>query len=56
MGASLAVILEQLWLKGYEFPLRQEIAVGTEIQPMNYKNGLFVPMLLQQSNIKINGG
>ena len=40
MGASLAVILANLWLKDYEFALRQEIAVGTEIQQINDKNGL----------------
>ena len=28
MGASLAVILANLWLKEYEFALRQEIPVG----------------------------
>ena len=39
MGASLAVILANLWLK-YEFALRQEIPVGTEIQQINDKNGL----------------
>ena len=40
MGASLAVILANLWLKEYEFVPRQEIPVGTEIQPVNDKNGL----------------
>ena len=40
MGASLAVILANLWLKEYEFALRQEIPVGTEIQQINDKNGL----------------
>ena len=40
MGVSLAIILANLWLKEYEFALRQEIPVGTEIQPMNDKNGL----------------
>ena len=40
MGASLAVILANLWQKDYEFALRQEIAVGTEIQQYNDKNGL----------------
>ena len=40
MGASLAVILANLWLKEYEFALRQEITVGTEIQQINDKNGL----------------
>ena len=29
MGASLAVILANLWLKEYEFALRQQIPVGT---------------------------
>ena len=29
MGASLAVILANLWMKEYEFALRQEIPVGT---------------------------
>ena len=38
MCASLAVILANLWLKAYEFVLRQEIPVGTKIQPMNDKN------------------
>ena len=37
MGASLAVILVNLWLKEYEFALRREIPGGTEIQPMNDK-------------------
>ena len=40
MGASLAIILANLWLKRYEFALRQDIPVGTDIQPMNDKNGL----------------
>ena len=40
MGMSLAVILANLWLKEYEFALRQEIPVGTEIQKINDKNGL----------------
>ena len=35
MGASLAVILANLWLKKYEFALRQETPVGTEIQQIN---------------------
>ena len=39
MGASLAVILGNLWLKEYEFALRQEVPVGTEIQQFNDKNG-----------------
>ena len=39
MGASLAVNLANLWLKKYEFALRQEMPVETEIQPMNDKNG-----------------
>ena len=40
MGASLAVKLANLWLKEYEFALRQEIPVGTELQQINDKNGL----------------
>ena len=40
MGGSLAVILANLWLKEYEFPLRQEIPMGTEIQQINDRNGL----------------
>ena len=32
MGASLAVILTNPWLKENEFALRQKIPVGTEIQ------------------------
>ena len=40
MGSCLAVILETLWLKEYEFALKQEIPVGTEIQQINDKNGL----------------
>ena len=40
MGASLAVILANLWLKEYEFGLREEIPVGTEVQQINEKNGL----------------
>ena len=40
MRASLAVILANLWLKEYEFALTHKIPVGTEIQPMNDKNGL----------------
>ena len=39
MGASLAIILANLWLKEYEFALRQEIPVETEIQQINDKNG-----------------
>ena len=31
MGASLAVTMANLWLKEYEFALRQKIPVGTEI-------------------------
>ena len=42
MGASLAVILANLWLKEYEFALRQQIPVGTGVQQINDKNGLFV--------------
>ena len=38
MDASLTVILANLWLKEYEFILRQEKPVGTEIHPMNDKN------------------
>ena len=51
MGESLAVIRANLWLKEYEFALRQETPVGTEIQQVIDKNGLcpccsrFVPML-----------
>ena len=37
MGASLAVILANLWLKEYEFALRKEIPVGTEVQQINDK-------------------
>ena len=40
MGASLAVILANLWLKEYEFALRQKIPVGTGVQQFNDKNGL----------------
>ena len=40
MGASLAVILANLWLKEYEFALRQKIPVETEVQQINDKNGL----------------
>ena len=40
MGASLAVILANLWLKEYKFALREEIPVGTEVQQINEKNGL----------------
>ena len=40
MGASLDVFLENLRLKEYVFALRQKKTVGTEIQPMNDKNGL----------------
>ena len=39
-SASLAVILAYLWLKEYEFALRQEIPVRTEIQQIIDKNGL----------------
>ena len=38
--ASLAVILSNLWLKEYSLALRQEIMVGTEIQPSNDKSCL----------------
>ena len=37
MGASLAVILANLWLKEYEFALRQEIPVGTEVKQIKSK-------------------
>ena len=40
MGASLAVILANLWLKEYEFALRQQIPVGTGVQQVNDRNGL----------------
>ena len=40
MGASLAVILAISWLKEYEFALRQEIPVETEICQIKDKNGL----------------
>ena len=40
MGASLAVILANLWLKEYEFALRQQIPVGTGVQQINDKIGL----------------
>ena len=40
MDVSLVVILAILWLREYEFAVRQEIPVGTEIQPINDKNGL----------------
>ena len=40
MFASLAVILENLWLKKSEIPLRQEKSMGTEIQQINDKNDL----------------
>ena len=40
MGASLAVFLANLRLKEYEFALRQEIPVGTEVQQINDKKGL----------------
>ena len=40
MSASLAVLLTNLWLKEYEFPLRQKIPVVTAIQKINDKNGL----------------
>ena len=40
MGASLAVILAVSWLKEYEFALRQEIPVETEIHQIKDKNGL----------------
>ena len=40
IGASLAVILVNLWLKEFEFALRQETPVGTEIQQINDTNGL----------------
>ena len=40
MGASLAQILANLWLKEYEFALRQQIPVVTGVQQINDKNGL----------------
>ena len=40
MGASLAVIQANLWLKEYGFSLRQEIPVGVELQQIKDKNGL----------------
>ena len=40
MGASLAVVAANLWLKELEFALRQEIPVGTEIQQINDTNSL----------------
>ena len=42
IDASLAVILANLWLNEYEFALRQEIPMGTEIQQINDKNGFHV--------------
>ena len=39
-GASIAVILENLCLNEFEFALRQEILLGTEIQQINDKNDL----------------
>ena len=40
MGASLAVILANLWLKEYKIALRQKIPVGSEIQQNKDKNVL----------------
>ena len=40
MGVSLVVILANLWLKEYDFALRQEIPVGMEVRQINDKNGL----------------
>ena len=40
MGAFLAVILANRWLKEYEFALKQEISDGTEIESMNDTNDL----------------
>ena len=40
MSVSLAVVLTNLWLKAYEFALRQEKPVGTKINPMKDENGL----------------
>ena len=40
MGASLAVILANLWLKEYEFAPSQKIPVGTEVQQIIDINGV----------------
>ena len=40
MSVSLAVVLTNLWLKAFEFALRQEIPVETEINRMKDENGL----------------
>ena len=40
MGASLAEILTNLWLKEYAFVLREETPVGAVIQQINGKNSL----------------
>ena len=40
MGASIAVILANLCLNEFEFALRQEIPVGTEIQQINDEKDL----------------
>ena len=40
MGASPTVILANLWLKEYDFALRQEIPVGTKLQQINDKKSL----------------
>ena len=37
MDASLAVFLANLWLKEYEFALRQEIPMGKEVQQIMTK-------------------
>ena len=54
MGASLAVILANLWLKEYEFALRQEIPVGTEVQRINDKNG-FCPCCSRKVTYRSKG-
>ena len=54
MGASLAVIPTNLWLKEFEFALRQEIPVGTEIQQINETNSL-CPCSAGKSNIDQRG-
>ena len=51
MGASLAVILADLWLKKYEFALGQEIPVGTEIQQTNEKKTVCAHVAAGKSHI-----
>ena len=56
MGASLAVILANLWLKKYEFALRQETPVGTEIQQINDQKQFVSRFVSRKVTYRSKGG